>query len=51
MAIDRSRPLLCFVHSATELEPALGLVERGAGAWGAADLVQVRGKGLPAGEL
>lgn len=51
MAIDRSRPLLCFVHSASDLGSALGLIERGGAAWGAADLVQVRGKGLPAGDL
>lgn len=51
MAIDRSRPLLCFVHSAIDLDSALRLIERGAGAWAATDLVQVRGKGLPAGDL
>lgn len=51
MAIDRTRPLLCFVHSVSALERGLRLIERGAGGWGAADMVQVRGKGLPAGEL
>lgn len=51
MAIDRSRPLLCFVHSASDLGSALALIERGGAAWGAADLVQVRGKGLAAGDL
>lgn len=51
MSIDRSRPLLCFVHSATDLGSALRLIERAAGAWGAVDLVQVRGKGLAAGDL
>jgi thiamine-phosphate pyrophosphorylase len=51
MAIDRTRPLLCFVHSVSALEPGLRLIERGAGGWEAADIVQVRGKGLPVGEL
>ena len=51
MAIDRSRPLLCFVHSATDLDSALRLIERGVGEWGAIDLVQVRGKSLAAGDL
>ena len=51
MAIDRTRPLLCFVHSVSALEPGLRLIERGAGGWETADIVQVRGKGLPAGEL
>jgi thiamine-phosphate pyrophosphorylase len=51
MTFDRTRPLLCFVHSIAALEPALRLIERAAGGWDAADIVQVRGKGLPAGEL
>ncbi|HET9333784.1 MAG TPA: thiamine phosphate synthase [Gemmatimonadota bacterium] len=51
MSIDRSRPLLCFVHSATDLDSALRLIERGVGVWGAVDLVQVRGKILSAGDL
>jgi thiamine-phosphate pyrophosphorylase len=51
MSIDRSRSLLCFVHSATDLDSALRLIERGAGEWGAVDLVQVRGKSLTAGDL
>jgi thiamine-phosphate pyrophosphorylase len=51
MAIDRTRPLLCFVHSATDLDSALRLIERGVGGWGAVDLVQVRGKNLGAGDL
>src|SRR5688572_15244798 len=51
MAIDRTRPLLCFVHSVSALRPGLRLIERGTGGWEAADIVQVRGKGLPVGEL
>lgn len=51
MAIDRTRPLLCFVHSATDLDSALRLIEWGVGGWGAVDLVQVRGKNLGAGDL
>lgn len=54
--IARDRPLLCFVHS-TEGDPrasrraALALAEAGGEAWGDVDLVQVRGKALPAGNL
>jgi len=51
MSIDRTRPLLCFVHSVSDLVPALGLIERGRGAWGSLDIVQVRGKDLPADDL
>ena len=54
--IARDRPLLCFVHS-TEGNPrkvcraAQELAEAGGDAWQAVDLVQVRGKDLPAGDL
>jgi thiamine-phosphate pyrophosphorylase len=52
--IARDRPLLCFVHSAgdpREVRRALELAAAGGDAWGAVDLVQVRGKELPAGDL
>ena len=51
MALDRDRPLLCFVHSVPSPAAAGDLVERGGSAWGDVDLVQVRGKGLPAGDF
>lgn len=54
--IARDRPLLCFVHSAQSdpaesLRAARALAAAGNGAWGAVDLVQVRGKNLAAGDL
>lgn len=54
--IARDRPLLCFVHSVQGDPPevrraARELAAAGGGAWGAVDLVQVRGKDLPAGDL
>jgi len=54
--IARDRPLLCFVHS-TKGDPretrrtALALSEAGGEAWRSVDVVQVRGKDLPAGDL
>lgn len=56
MRIARDRPLFCFVHS-VKGDPrevrraARDLAEAGGEAWGAVDLVQVRGKDLPAGDL
>ena len=54
--IARDRPLLCFVHSAhgdpREIRSAARqLAAAGGDAWEAVDLVQVRGKDLPAGDL
>ncbi|HJR52531.1 MAG TPA: thiamine phosphate synthase [Gemmatimonadota bacterium] len=56
MVIARDRPLLCFVHStqgdARETRTAArALATAGGDAWGEVDLVQVRGKDLPAGDL
>jgi thiamine-phosphate pyrophosphorylase len=51
MAIDRARPLLCFVHCASDLDSSLGLVEAGGEGWGSLDIVQVRGKSMDAGDL
>ena len=56
MVIARDRPLLCFVHSTRGdagegRRAARALAAAGGGAWGAVDLVQVRGKDLPAGDL
>ena len=54
--IARDRPLLCFVHS-VQGDPrevrhaALELAAAGDDAWGSVDLVQVRGKDQPAGDL
>lgn len=55
--IARDRPLLCFVHSSAgsdaeeALSAARALAEAGGEAWPEVDLVQVRGKDLPAGDL
>ena len=55
--IARDRPLLCFVHSTGPEGRGRGghgarrLAEAGGEAWAAVDLVQVRGKDLPAGDL
>ena len=55
--IARDRPLLCFVHSTGPEgrgqggEAAHRLAEAGGDAWSAVDLVQVRGKDLPAADL
>lgn len=54
--IARDRPLLCFVYSAQgdprEIRRAARhLAAAGGDAWEAVDLVQVRGKDLPAGDL
>ena len=55
--IARDRPLLCFVHSTgpegrgQEGRAARRLAEAGGEAWTAVDLVQVRGKDLPAADL
>ena len=51
MAIDRTGPILCFVHSVSDLDAALALIEAGAESWGSLDIVQVRGKDLPAGDM
>ena len=56
MVIARDRPLLCFVHSTRgdareSRRAARALATAGGGAWDEVDLVQVRGKDLPAGEL
>jgi thiamine-phosphate pyrophosphorylase len=56
MVISRDRPLLCFVHS-TQGDRVDGeraareLAGVGGEAWAAVDIVQVRGKDLPAGDL
>jgi thiamine-phosphate pyrophosphorylase len=55
--IARDRPLLCFVHSTGPEGRGVGghaarrLAEAGGDAWPAVDLVQVRGKDLPAADL
>ncbi|HET6637630.1 MAG TPA: thiamine phosphate synthase [Gemmatimonadota bacterium] len=56
MRIARDRPLLCFIHSIRGGPPemlaaARSLIEAGGEEWGMVDLVQVRGKDLPAAEL
>jgi thiamine-phosphate pyrophosphorylase len=56
MLIARDRPLLCFVHSTRgdageSRRAAHALAAAGEDAWGAVDIVQVRGKDLPAGDL
>ena len=56
MVIARDRPLLCFVHSIpgaprAMLSDARSLAEAAGEAWAEVDLVQVRGKDLPAGDL
>jgi len=51
MAIDRARPLLCFVHSAYGLDSGLELIEQGGDGWRSVDIVQVRGKDMPAADL
>ncbi len=48
---DRTRPLLCFVHDARTGDPPARLWAIGDETWSRVDLVQVRGKDLPAGEL
>lgn len=49
--IDRSRPLLCFVHDARNPRPPRRLLEIEDEEWARVDLLQVRGKDLPAGEM
>ena len=49
--IDRSRAVLCFVHDARGSHPPQGLLEIEDDEWARVDLLQVRGKDLPAGEL
>lgn len=51
MQIDRSSPILCFVHSASDLEADLTLIAGGGKSWGSLDIIQVRGKDMPAGDL
>lgn len=51
MSIDRSRPLLCFIHDARTAEPPETLWDVPDSAWEDVDLVQVRGKDLDAGDL
>lgn len=51
MTIDRTSPILCFVHSIADLDAGLALIEEGAEAWGSLDIVQVRGKDLPADDM
>lgn len=50
-ALDRSRPLLCFIHDARTGGAPARLWAIGDEAWSRVDLVQVRGKELSAGEL
>lgn len=49
--LDRSRPALCFVHDARSPRPPQRLLDIDDEAWARVDLLQVRGKSLPAGEL
>ena len=55
--ITRDRPLLCFVHSTGPEgrgqggQAARRLAEAGGDAWSVVDMVQVRGKDLPAADL
>ena len=49
--LERSRPLLCFVHDAARGEIPGRLVDVLDPVWALVDLVQVRGKTLPSGEL
>lgn len=56
MVIARDRPLLYFVHSTgaeagEARHAARALAAAGGDAWDAVDIVQVRGKDLPAGDL
>lgn len=46
MPIDRSSPMLCFVHSVSDPEEALALIEGGGDRWKSLDMVQIRGKDL-----
>jgi thiamine-phosphate pyrophosphorylase len=46
MPIDRSSPTLCFVHSVSDPDEALALIESGREGWKSLDIVQVRGKDL-----
>lgn len=50
-ALDRSRPALCFVHDARGPRPPGRLLRIEDEDWTRIDLLQVRGKGLPAGDL
>jgi thiamine-phosphate pyrophosphorylase len=50
-ALDRSRPLLCFVHDAGDARPPERLWAADDHSWALVDLVQVRGKRLGAGGL
>lgn len=49
--LDRSRPTLCYVHEARAARPPRRLLEIEDEDWTRVDLLQVRGKALPAGEL
>ena len=49
--LDRSRPLLCFVHDAGDDRPPERLWTADDDAWSLVDMVQVRGKRLTAGGL
>ena len=51
MTIDRTGPILCFVHSVSDLDAGLALIEEGADGWGSLDIVQVRGKELAADDM
>lgn len=51
MTIDRTSPTLCFVHSVSDLDAGLALIEAGVESWGSLDIVQVRGKDLPADDM
>lgn len=50
-SLDRSRPILCFVHDARSSRPPRELLGIGDDTWARVDLLQVRGKDLPAGDL
>jgi thiamine-phosphate pyrophosphorylase len=49
--LDRTRPLLCFIHDTRRPAIPRSLREVPDRDWRAVDLLQLRGKGLPAGEL
>lgn len=44
--LDRTRPILCFLHDASDAEPPEGLWGLSDELWSEVDLVQVRGKSL-----
>lgn len=46
MTLDRTRPLLCFIHNADSADPPSRLRDLPDRAWEAIDLIQVRAKNL-----